>query len=70
MNWQPIETAPKDGTDILVYNDDGHVYEARYDYDKWRFATADQHGCGCCAGYDDAPTHWMPIPDKPEVDKS
>ena len=64
--WKPIDTAPKDGTYVLVYNNDGYVYDANYDGGKWRFASADQHGCGCCSGDYDRPTHWMPLPDKPE----
>ena len=32
MNWQPIETAPKDGTEILVWRYDiGSVLIARWD---------------------------------------
>ncbi|CAH1205756.1 hypothetical protein PAECIP111893_02410 [Paenibacillus plantiphilus] len=71
MKWKPIDTAPKDGTSILVLNNDKYVYEARYDEDswnkcKWKFASADQHGCGCCSGDDDEPTHWMPLPQMPK----
>jgi len=67
MTWKTIDSAPKDGTCVLVYNDDGCVYAAEYDdyFGKWRFPSADQHGCGCCSGDGDAPTHWMPLPEKP-----
>lgn len=63
--WQTIETAPRDGTAILVFNDDGRIYQAEWD-GRWRFAAADQHGCGCCSGIDDRPTHWMPLPEPPK----
>jgi hypothetical protein len=69
-NWQPIETAPKN-TYILVFME-GSVYEARriweegYEwYAHWKFPFADAHGCGCCSGGDDHPTHWMPLPEPP-----
>lgn len=64
-NWQVIETAPKDGTEILVYNDDGEVYQASWKIDRWRLASAGQHGCGCCGGDAEFPTHWMPLPAPP-----
>ena len=66
--WKPIETAPKDGRLVLVFNNDGNVYQAAWStvLEKWIFASADQHGCGCCAGDGDSPTHWMPLPAPPE----
>jgi len=62
MEWQPIETAPKDGTTILVYlaNGDvhtayGHFYNKGHDF-EWA-----QYG-----GYETyLPTHWMPLPPPP-----
>lgn len=70
--WQPIETAPKDGSNILLYSPDG-IYEAswslRYPPAKdgfWRPLDLPSHGCGCCGEPDDEPTHWMPLPEPPE----
>lgn len=57
MEWQPIETAPKDNTRILLW--DGQIASTgSWYHDEW-------------AGDDyeaiDA-THWMPLPDPPEAD--
>ena len=55
--WQPIETAPKDGTSVLLTGG-GLVRECRWDY---------------CLGWSDpvyrewsfeaTPTDWMPLPE-------
>ena len=66
--WQPIETAPKDGTVFLGYKL-GQFRECykvqRDDCDMWCF--------GGTSGADDLfpnikPTHWMPLPKPPAID--
>ena len=62
-----IDTAPKDGTPILVY--DGEFNVARWDVDRW------ETGWLVCT-YPDGqitgrymvygPTHWDTLPDDPE----
>lgn len=64
--WQPIETAPKDGTPILVacpYSSGVAVENVRW-IDRprargWRF-----HNYGPALGVQ--PTHWMPLPEPPK----
>lgn len=74
--WQPIETAPKDGTSVLIFGT------------KWRFDWAGDRDesfaavCSWCEPMDDesgwsidhstyyttdclVPTHWMPLPEPP-----
>lgn len=57
--WQPIETAPKDGTFILLFTAEGMIEG------YWGFGGWDQ--CVCSAIYSESgvlidckPTHWMP----------
>ena len=58
--WQPIETAPKDATCVLLYDGDGtdptvcfwHAIQGwtvRWDHEPF-----------------EAPTHWQPLPSPPE----
>lgn len=60
--WQPIETAPKDGTVILVSRNIESGYEKRVigtDYFKdgsWWLSRAEMQ-----------PTHWMPLHNPPIV---
>jgi hypothetical protein len=67
--WQPIETAPKDGTRILGY--DGSTVSGTYWHDsfrEWRNeseAAGDNHGW---YGHDRwVPTHWQPLPEPPSA---
>ena len=61
--WRPIETAPKDGTEVLL-NCDGYFQIGSWCYDEsepartvWACGSFMLHG----------PTHWMPIPKPPSV---
>lgn len=62
--WQPIETAPKDGTDILIW-----VETAHGDGPSFALAAYWQSGMWeCCgAGFFHPVTHWMPLPLAPEA---
>jgi hypothetical protein len=63
--WQPIETAPKDGCAILAWRDSGvHVmrWRERGDgsgfWDEWRVRLKSLQAA--------PPTHWMPLPAPPK----
>jgi hypothetical protein len=73
--WQPIETAPKDGTHVLISNDapgSVHPREGYYVAVEHRYENEPQHdGWWRLAGSSEAavhgrtPTHWMPLPPAP-----
>ena len=63
MDWQPIETAPKndDGSEIIVY--------CPREPEKWRIHMAEWGDDGRWHIHNDGPridpSHWMPLPDPP-----
>jgi len=68
MEWQPIETAPKDGTEIWAYNGE----QVRMHWITWEH----EGESGGMWQYADEilsdvapdcwqPTHWMPLPEPP-----
>ena len=65
--WQPIETAPRDGSVFMTYlppsvANNGDQLGPRYDYANWDEELGDfiQHGCGWYMT-----THWHPLPAPP-----
>jgi len=60
MTWQPIETAPKDGTSVLVY-DEGIIVISH-----WIGESDDMLGWWDNGIMDPSPTHWMPLPEPPK----
>jgi hypothetical protein len=66
-NWQPIETAPKDGENILMFwpywGQEAMIGWYDFYHSQWisnsALSTFDQD--------DHQPTHWMPLPDPPEA---
>lgn len=81
MEWQPIETAPKDGT-VILFAAEGKVVAGWFHNDfapfPWAFVDDVRESLtGCCDneltgrvytnGYPlGVPTHWMPLPDPPK----
>lgn len=60
--WRPIETAPKTGELVLVWNGEG-VRPAAWSETDGCWSDEVEHN-----GYDCVPiraTHWMPLPDPP-----
>ena len=80
LEWQPIETAPKDGTKFLGFGGSPDHYHDEYDDTRsdmavmwwddyagggWRFCSYD----GKTYGEWDDPTHWMLLPAVPQTTK-
>jgi hypothetical protein len=53
--WQPISTAPKDGTRILIFEADDDTGTVRVS--RWRNDTIPPGWAG--SGH---PSHWLPLP--------
>lgn len=73
MNWQPIESAPKDGSVILLANPAGcwmaryfAVYGSGYRPDSPWFSVMLNHDHMKRSGRFLQPTHWMPLPEPPK----
>lgn len=58
MEWQPIETAPKQGRMILCW-DGSHINKGYHSARGWCVA----HNSNYKGGF--KPTHWTPLPDPP-----
>lgn len=69
--WQPIETAPKDGR-VVLWSRKGTVVAGFYDelnvLHPWRFVDRAGFVNGMGASY--GPDHWMPLPPPPPGDST
>ncbi len=81
MDWQPIETAPKDGTVVDVWIDSSRYSDCWFGRPTHMCGEAGKY-CDCCPTYDgwcdifgyltgedgrktESPSHWMPLPPPP-----
>lgn len=70
QGWQPIETAPKDGTHVIFATAyDGKIVHSVHSgawgpaYDRGPNAWVEDYDYKICE-----PTHWMPLPQPPQAD--
>jgi hypothetical protein len=63
QEWQPIETAPKDGTPILLGWQGKHFDASKGHFENgcWGWLTEKM----AFRAYDTQPTHWMSLPSSP-----
>jgi hypothetical protein len=73
MEWQPIETAPKDGSLILCGNK-MEIAIASWSTSAWVSKKQDDGSYGAWLVFDArsdsetiSPSHWMPLPDPPQI---
>lgn len=71
MDWQPIETAPKDGTGFLGWWPHWTAFPVRIWWQNNQWYMAEDHPAtwhdGMPRGH--GPTHWMPLPEPPKEEK-
>lgn len=67
MQWQPIETAPKDGTEVWAYASEQvrMKWSEGFDWGLWIYS--DELLQDVCPE-PEQPTHWMPLPPPPGAD--
>ena len=81
MDWQPIETAPKDGTEVIgIYcREWDHFEKTIYgpwtiafkrgkwmaSWDGWNIIESETYAGTTDKEPDMEPTHWMPLPEPP-----
>ena len=73
LTWQPIETAPRDSTPILVTGCNGGrvILYAQFFEERADESFKGPGWLGCFEGMQmwlAEPTHWMPLPTPPEAD--
>lgn len=69
MDWQPIETAPKDGTKFDAWVPSRFGGYRMADLSFGPRGKLRQHGELTAAELPRWPTHWMPLPAPPETGK-
>lgn len=65
--WHPIETAPKDGQLIFLWNPKEPAVSK---FGKWARHLETSHFCWTSPkniSYSNLPTHWMPLPAAPAI---
>jgi hypothetical protein len=81
MTWQPIETAPKDGTEVLVWCPSAALVPLAMHFSSEEYFAREygdpdymEAGWYLSYSYPDGlpectwePTHWMPLPEPPKV---
>jgi hypothetical protein len=65
-DWQTMETAPRDGTNILLA-EDGVTSEAYWSESGMGWWAANTHHTDYVDGQIYAPTHWRPLPSPPKA---
>jgi hypothetical protein len=70
-DWRPIETAPQDGTAVLLH-DGRHYYVATWSHVTGRGMAGWLHGLerGDASNIITHPTHWLPLPAPPRQEMS
>ena len=72
MSWQPIETAPRDGTAVLLASPRSGGWRV-WTSEGWqvrrRYLTDEPKGDWRGRGARNLPTHWQLLPEPPEEKK-
>lgn len=65
QGWQPIETAPRDGTVFLTFNGEDVKENCFFNYDVLNVSPNTKKYCKWLTH--NKPTHWIPLPAAPDV---